>query len=203
MLKLLLCLLPALCALTATAATITADLNLCNSALCAVDGIDPGTVVARVVAADVAGGIDFTITTQNSGWLLWDGGFFGFNAPAGGLLVLPAGYSSAGSGNEDGFGAFQYRINGPTKGGLAQNGATVFTFGVIGLRTSQIEANAGGHRFAAHIGVPEGACGGEPCAGVTGFVTDEAAQAPEPRSLALMGTVLIGLGCSLRRRRRA
>ncbi len=201
MLKPLLCLFLAVGAGAATATPITADLNLCNSALCAIDGIDPGTVVAKVVAADVSGGIDFMITTQDPGWLLWDGGFFGFNAPAGGSLVLPAGYSSAGSGNEDGFGAFQYRIKGPAQGGLAANGVTVFTFTVLGLQTSQIVENASGHRFAAHVGVPDGTCGGGPCAGLTGFVTDDSTQAPEPGSLALFGGALIGLGCMFPRKR--
>jgi hypothetical protein len=175
---------------------------LCNSGLCAIDGIDPGTVVAQVVATDVSGGIDFTVTTQNPGWLLWDGGLFGFNAAAGGTLVLPSGYSSAGSGNEDGFGTFQYRINGPTSGGLAANGVTSFSFNVTGLQTSDFVTNAGGHLFAAHIGVPDGECNGGPCANLTGFVTDSEAHAPEPGTLTLLGSALIALGWSVRKKKR-
>ncbi len=202
MLKPLLCLFLAAGAGIATATTITADLNLCNSGLCAIDGIDPGTVVAKVVAADVSGGIDFTITTQNPGWLLWDGGLFGFNALTGGTLVLPSGYSSAGSGNEDGFGKFQYRINGPTSGGLAARGVTTFTFSVTGLQTSDFVKNAGGRLFAAHIGVPDGTCNGGPCEAVTGFATDSGVQVPEPGTLTLSGSVMIALGWVVRKKRR-
>jgi hypothetical protein len=186
----------------ALATPMTAELSLCNSGLCAIDGIDPGTVVAEVTATDVGGGIDFTVTTRNPDWLLWDGGLFGFNAPAGGTMVLPEGYSDAGSGNEDGFGVFQYRINGPTKGGLAANGVTVFSFSVNGLQTSQILPNADGHSFAAHIGVPDGTCNGGPCEAVTGFATDSVTHAPEPGTLMLLGSALIGLGWISRRERR-
>jgi hypothetical protein len=127
---------------------------------------------------------------------------FGFDAPAGGTLVLPAGYTSAKSGEEAGFGVFEYRINGPTKGGLEENGVAAFTFGVTGLQTSQIVKNERGHRFVAHIGVPDGKCEGEPCEAVTGFASDAAAHAPEPGTLALLGSALIGLGWFLRGRRR-
>jgi hypothetical protein len=180
---------------------LNVDLNLCNPYLCAIDGIDIGTVVAKVSATDTASGMSITVTTQDPGWLLWDGGLFGFNAPAGGTLVLPAGYANGGSGHEDGFGLFQYTINGPTAGGLASAGVTSLTFGVTGLHLSQIVENADGHMFAAHVGVPNGTCGGGPCAtGVTGFVT-EGAHTPEPGTFGLLGAALIGFGCLARRYR--
>jgi hypothetical protein len=179
---------------------LSVDLNLCNAGLCAIDGIDIGTVVVKVFAEEVAGGINFTVATQNPGWLLWDGGLFGFNAASGGTLVLPPGFTSAGSGNEDGFGAFAYRINGPTAGGLGGAGVPSLSFSVTGLQLSDLTPNGKGHLFAAHVGVPGGTCGGGgTCAALTGFVTD-GAQVPEPGTFGLLGGALIVLGSVVRRR---
>jgi hypothetical protein len=198
---LLVVLLLAFAGVAAATPVLNVDLNLCNTGLCAIDGIDVGTALANVVAQDTASGISFTVTTLDPGWLLWDGGLFAFHAPAGGTLVLPSGYSSGGPGHEDGFGLFQYTINGPTAGGLAASGVTTFNFSVTGLQLSDILPNSSGFRFAAHIGVPGGTCGGGPCAGLTGFVT-EGAAVPEPGTYGLLGGALMVLGCFLRRRAR-
>ncbi len=172
---------------------LNVDLNLCNSGLCGAGGIADGIVVAKVSATDTAAGLSITVDTQDPGWVLWGQGLFGFNAKTGGTLVLPNGYDDAGSGNEDGFGTFQYRINGPRAGGLAANGLTNFSFIVTGLQVSDIVPNPSGHLFAAHIGVLNG--------GKTGFVTDgpQAEAVPEPGTFGLLGAALIGFGFLARR----
>jgi hypothetical protein len=184
----------------AGATPLVVDLSICNSALCAIDGIDPGDVLATVSAEDVTGGINFTVTTRDPGWLLWDGKLFAFNAADGGNLALPVGYESVGPLEVDGFETFQYVINGPTAGGLAANGVTTFSFSVTGLRLSDLTPNAGGYLFAAHIGVPDGTCDGGPCAGLTGFVAD-GEPVPEVGTLEMFGGALIAFGVLVKRYR--
>jgi hypothetical protein len=87
-------LLIALAGVASATPILNVDLNLCNPYLCAIDGIDIGTVVAKVSATDTASGMDITVTTQDPDWLLWDGKLFAFNAPEGGTLTLPAAKAS-------------------------------------------------------------------------------------------------------------
>jgi hypothetical protein len=101
-------------------------------------------------------------------------------------------------GNFDGFGAFELAFQGPEASG-ALDFLTFTVTRTAGFTTANdlFDANADGHHFAVHVAPTNG--------NPTGFATDGGTtppqSIPEPASMLLFGTGLLGAAAGIRRRR--
>lgn len=125
-------------------------------------------------------------------------GIFGFNivGSTAGLSVtgFPANFSAnLGGGNMDGFGPFEVTLSccNPSNA-VSSFSFTVSRTGGFSSASQLFEANSNGSHFAIHIAPSNG--------NPTGFAADTGVATPEPTTMLLLGTGLLGLGAGIRKR---
>jgi hypothetical protein len=184
----------------AMADIITYTLNTPNSGI-------PGPAPYGTVEVDRTSSTTAVITfTSNTagGYYFTDGGSAAVNSNGTATISNITGnsaggngvYSDGGSGTEDGFGSFSNSVN--TMGSFTNRSSTI-TFdltlgsGTWASASAVLADNGSNHLAAAHIGQCDSATN---CTSFsnTGFAADGTVPMPEPASIVLLGTGLLGLG---------
>jgi hypothetical protein len=196
----------------ARADTLVFDLNTPNAGLSGFPGpyatvtinqtsATTATITFQAYAGFVMGGAQAIDLNFNGGPvtfsnLSFSGGCTGLGCPVGGTS-----FTNGGTQNADGFGAFNFTLD-DTDG--FTNAVSSVTFDVScptctwNFATDVLTENELGLLAAAHIFVINSDCGGSPC---TGFATNGGgSEVPEPTSMLLLGTGLIGVATGLRKR---
>ncbi len=96
------------------------------------------------------------------------------------------------------FGSFSYQYSNLQGGPNGTSSASQISFLISGVTVQQLElANANGYTWGVHFCVGEGTnCG----TGNTGFAAGKLTVVPEPGTLSLLGTGLVGIAGFMRRR---
>lgn len=177
--------------------------------------------VGTITLSSIAGGVEIAVT-MNSGFSLklQDGNDVGFNSNTpiiqsniqnlsftvgSGLYAgIYSGATNLGSGNMDGFGAFDNTLTQlncasgpPTCPPPTSADSLVFDVIKAGLTLANLEvANDNGAMFAVHFCTESGGL----CGPSTGFATNGGVTVPEPGTLSLFGAGLVGVGTLLGKR---
>jgi hypothetical protein len=166
-----------------------------------------GTACGLVSITNISGGVAVSVNMTggysiqakaNSGGVLFNtiGGLTltlsNFNATTFGSVN-----ASLNSGVNNGAGSFTWGV---VKYGLPKGNTSVtgMTFDVMGLSTASLIANGNGNVVSVHYCSPGSSTSN--CPSPTGFASSVPATVPEPGTLSLFGTGLVGLAGLVRRR---
>lgn len=123
-------------------------------------------------------------------------------------VFSPGPYSDGGSGNEDGFGSFNQKIDsfdGFTSASTEIVVSLTNTSGTWADASSVLTGNASGHSVAIHAFACKDPCTTTEGAALTGFATNGGGgtvtgEVPEPGSIILLGSAMLLAGVKLRKR---
>jgi hypothetical protein len=188
--------------------TIQFQLGLANPAISSYVG-PYADVLVNLTSATTA---QITFTSLSNGsetFLLGDGGSAAVNVNASiwtigsilgtnaGIGFTPGPYSDGGSGNQDGFGSFNQKVDdfdGYTHASDVLDFIVTNVSGVWASATDVLTPNASGYVAAAHIFVADCATAATCDAGTGALATGFATAVPEPGTALLLAFGLIGLG---------
>ena len=148
----------------------------------------------------VGNAINVTVTGIGPYTLFGNSGdMFGFNVVGNttGLSITNLVNCTVGGTNQQisAFGSFEFTVGGNTPPGVSSFSFTVTRLGGFSTASQLFENNAAGYAFATHIFNPTG-----PANARSGFAGN-GSSVPEPASMILLGTGLLGAAHRLRKRR--